>query len=78
MDGGEPNAGRPNPKAPAELSRFAFLIGRWTCDARVRLVDGEWQHLNISEKHFTWRGEQSDDRKAWSEFMVVEAHRTNE
>jgi hypothetical protein len=32
-------------------------------------------YTNISRTHFTWRGEKSDDGKAWSEFMVVEAHR---
>jgi hypothetical protein len=152
-----------------ELSRFAFLIGTWRCEARVRGAGGEWQafqgtwlgrfildghaiadeyrmtdssnglmvlgmnlraydaagrtwnmkwlnalagtwvdlgpeelggvsfdghsivyafrepvathaytrasYTNISERHFTWRGEQSEDGKAWSEFMVVEAHR---
>jgi hypothetical protein len=29
-------------------------------------------YTNISKKHFTWRGEKSDDGKTWSEFMVVE------
>jgi hypothetical protein len=32
-------------------------------------------YTNISQTHFTWRGEKSDDGKAWSEFMVVEAYR---
>jgi hypothetical protein len=160
--------GKPNPKAPAALSRFAFLIGRWRCEARV-LADGEWQTLqgtwlgrfildgyaiadeyrmtgssgdllvlgmnfrtydaakqtwnikwlnalagtwvdlgpeelggvscdgpsisyafkepmaahaftratytNISDEHFTWRGEKSEDTTTWSEFMVVEVYR---
>jgi hypothetical protein len=35
--------GRPNPKAPAALERFAFLIGRWRCVAKVRMESGEWQ-----------------------------------
>lgn len=35
--------GKPNPKAPAALSRFAFLIGRWRCEAKVRMPDGAWQ-----------------------------------
>ena len=34
-------------------------------------------YTNISKTHFTWRGEKSDDGKAWSEFMVVEAYRSN-
>jgi hypothetical protein len=161
--------GKPNPSAPAALSRFAFLVGRWRCEAKVRLADGEWQtwhatwlgrfildgyaiadeyrmagssgelivlgmnlraydaakqiwnikwlnalagtwldlgpeelggvrfdgqsiiyafqepvaahaytratYTNISKTHFTWRGEKSDDGKAWSEFMIVEAYR---
>lgn len=33
-------------------------------------------YTNISEKHFTWGGEKSDDGNMWSEFMVVEAYRT--
>jgi hypothetical protein len=33
--------GQPNPNAPAELSRFAFLIGSWRCDAKVRLDNWE-------------------------------------
>jgi len=27
---------QPNPNAPAELSRFAFLIGQWRFDARFK------------------------------------------
>ena len=167
MDQVEQDLGTANPNAPAALSRFAFLIGRWRCEARVKLADGEWQtfqgtwlgrfildgyaiadeyrmtgssgelivlgmnfrtydatrqtwnmkwlnalagtwvdlvpaelggvtfdgqsvtyafrepvaahsytratYTNISEQHFTWRGEKSDDGKTWSEFMVVEA-----
>lgn len=162
--------GKPNPKAPAALARFAFLIGRWRCEANVLSENGEWQtfqgawlgrfildgyaiadeyrmtgpsgelivlgmnfrtydaakqiwnikwlnalagtwtdlgseefggvsfngqsiiyafrepmaehaytratYTNISKTHFTWRGERSDDGKAWSEFMVVEVHRS--
>ncbi len=163
---------KPNPNAPAALSRFAFLIGNWRCEARVRLANGEWQTLqatwlgrfildgyaiadeyrmtgpsgelivlgmnlrtydaskqswnmkwlnalagtwvdfgldelggvrmdgqsiiyafrepvaahtytratytSISDNYFTWRGEKSDDGKAWTEFMVVEAYRDKE
>lgn len=43
--------GAPNPSAPAELSQFAFLIGRWRCDVRVRGGDGAWQHYEA-----TWTG----------------------
>ncbi len=35
-------------------------------------------YTNISNTHFTWRGEKSGDAKAWSEFMVVKAYRANE
>jgi hypothetical protein len=170
MDQIDQEFGNPNPNAPAALSRFAFLIGRWRCEARVRSAEGEWQtfearwlgrfildgyaiadeyrmtgssgelivlgmnlrtydatkqiwnikwlnalagtwvdlgpeelggvtfdgpsiiyafkepvaahaytratYTNISQTHFTWRGEKSDDGKAWSEFMVVEGYRS--
>ena len=42
---------KPNPNAPAELSRFAFIIGRWKFDAKFKLPDGEWQTF-----HGTWLG----------------------
>ena len=171
MDQVGPEFGGPDANAPAALSQFAFLIGSWRCDAKVKLDDGEWQifeatwlgrfildghaiadeyrmtgptgelivfgmnlrsydaakrtwnvkwlnalagtwtdlvteehggarfddqtiiytfrepvathtytraiYTNISQSHFTWRGEKSDDRRAWSEFMVVEAYRSN-
>jgi hypothetical protein len=32
-------------------------------------------YTNVSETHFTWRGEQSDDAKSWTDFMVVELDR---
>lgn len=163
--------GNPNPKAPPELSQFAFIIGKWRCDARLKGEDGTWQPYqatwvgryildgyviadeyrmtdqagelivlgmnlrsysvekktwimrwldatrsfwvelgpeklggvrvtpktitfnlidafapdalsrvtfsNISGSHFTWSGERSLDLgKTWTEFMVIEAHRT--
>ncbi len=165
----EAEYGKPNPNAPPELSRFAFLIGKWRCDAKLKREDGTWQSLNatwegrfildgyaigdeyrmttsagellvlginlrsydakkkswnmkwlnalagtwvdlgpeelggvqddkkaityvmkepvaphkftratytnISENHFTWRGERSDDGKEWEEFLVIEAYR---
>lgn len=164
--------GKPNPNAPRELSRFAFLIGRWRCQAKIKSANGEWQtyqatwvgryilegyaiaddyrmtspsgellvlgtnfrvydtskqawnikwlqaldgtwwdlgpeelggvrfdgpsvtycfreptgarayqrvtYTNISKTYFTWRGERSDDGKAWNEFMVIEANRSKE
>jgi Protein of unknown function (DUF1579) len=172
MDRVDVEFGKPNPNAPVALSRFAFLIGRWRCEAKVRLANGEWQrfeatwlgrfildgyaiadeyrmsgsdgelivlgmmfraydparqiwnikwlnalagtwtdlgpaelggvrfdgrsityafkepvaahaytrvtYTNISQTHFTWRGEKSEDGKAWSEFMVVEAYRSKQ
>lgn len=33
----------PNPKAPPELAQFAFVIGEWRCDARVKEEGGTWQ-----------------------------------
>jgi hypothetical protein len=35
--------GRLNAKAPAELSRFTFLIGKWQCEANLMLANGTWQ-----------------------------------
>lgn len=29
--------------ARSELERFAFLVGRYNCEARLRLPTGEWQ-----------------------------------
>jgi hypothetical protein len=172
MDQVDQQSREANPDAPPALSRFAFLVGRWRCEARVRLATGEWQTLqatwlgrfildghaiadeyrmtgssgelivlgmnlrtydaarqtwnmkwldalagtwvdlgleelggvacdgqsityafkepvaahaytratytDISERHFTWRGEKSDDGKTWSEFMVVEVYRSEE
>lgn len=172
MDQSDHQFGKPHPNAPAALSRFAFLIGRWRCEAKVRLANGEWQtfqarwvgrfildgyaiadeyrmtgpsgklivfglnlrtydaarqqwnikwldalsggwmdlvseemggisfngpsivyafkepmaghvftratYTSISNTRFTWRGEQSDDGKTWSEFMVIEACRSQE
>ena len=166
----EQEYGKLNPNAPPELSRFAFLIGKFRCEAALKRGDGTWESLkatwegrlildgyaigdeyrmttpagellvlglnlrsydakkktwnmkwlnalggtwvdlgaeelgggvkidekgitysmkepvashvftratytNISENHFTWRGEKSDDGKAWEEFMVIEAYR---
>jgi hypothetical protein len=40
-----------NPNAPPELSRFAFLIGNFNCNADLQMPDGTRQTL-----HATWRG----------------------
>src|SRR5262245_57040611 len=47
----KPEFGEPNPNAPAELSRFAFLLGRWRCQAKVLLGNGTWQKFDA-----TWIG----------------------
>jgi hypothetical protein len=171
MDREKQQYGRQNPSAPQELSRFAFLIGTWRCEAKLKRDDGSWENLqatwvgryvldgfvimeeyrmtrptgellvlgvnlrsydvkkktwamkwlnalagtwidlgpeelggvkvdetsitysykepvgahaftrstyfDISDNHFTWRGERSDDGKAWEEFLVIQAHRGN-
>ncbi len=40
--------GKPNPNAPPELARFAFLIGRWGCEGRAQTPDGEWHNYKAS------------------------------
>lgn len=47
----EQGVGKPNLNAPAELSRFAFLIGQWRFEARFKSSNGEWQTF-----HGTWLG----------------------
>lgn len=42
--------GERHPHAPAELSRFAFLIGRFRCETRMK-VGNEWQRFDA-----TWEG----------------------
>ncbi len=170
MDQDKQEYAKLNPGAPPELSRFAFLIGKWRCDAKLKREDGTWENLkatwegryildgfaiadeyrmttpagellvlginlraydskkkawnmkwlnalagtwvdlgpedlggvkadgkaitysmkepvaahlltratytNISADHFTWRGEKSNDGKAWEEFLVIEADRS--
>src|SRR5215471_11768174 len=51
MDPDERDFGALNSNAPVALSRFAFLIGRWRCDASLRSADGEWQSFRA-----TWLG----------------------
>ncbi len=40
-----------NPKAPPELSQFAFLIGEWRCEAKLKREDGTWERFTA-----TWEG----------------------
>ena len=51
MDQVDQEFGKPNPNASVALSRFAFLIGRWRCEAKVRSANGEWQTFEA-----TWLG----------------------
>jgi hypothetical protein len=43
MTGNEQEYGKPSPNAPPELSRFAFLIGKWEGEARLERDDGTWE-----------------------------------
>ncbi len=38
--------GSPNPGAPPQLARFAFLIGTFRGEARLRREDGTWERLD--------------------------------
>lgn len=170
MHRGEEEYGKPNPNAPPELSRFAFLIGKWQFEAKLKHKDGTeesfsgmwegryvlggyaiadeyrmttsagelvvlgmnlraydskkkawnmkwlnalagtWVDLGpeelggvavdeksisysmkepvaahaftratytiVSENHFTWRGERSNDQKTWEEFLVIDVYRS--
>jgi hypothetical protein len=51
MDQVDLEFGRPNPNAPEALCRFAFLIGRWRCEAKLRSANGELQTFQA-----TWLG----------------------
>jgi hypothetical protein len=51
MDQIEQNTSKPNPKAPAALSLFAFIIGHWRFDAKFNSPEGQWQTF-----HGTWIG----------------------
>ena len=47
----EKDYGKLNPKAPAELARWAFLIGARSGEAKLKQDDGTWQTLRT-----TWEG----------------------
>lgn len=47
----EQEYGKLNCNAPPELSRFAFLIGSWRCEAKLKTDDGAWENLKA-----TWEG----------------------
>jgi hypothetical protein len=169
MERDEQQFGKSSPNAPPELFQFAFLIGKWCCEAKLKREDGTWEDLkatwegryildgyaiadeyrmttpagellvlgmnlrtydsrkkawnmkwlnalagtwvdlgpealggvrtdetsisyrmkepvarhtftrttytNISENHFTWRGDRSNDGKLWEEFLIIEVYR---
>ena len=37
--------GKLSPHAPPELAAFAFLIGSWQCNARIKTATGDWQRF---------------------------------
>ena len=43
MERNKEEYGHPNPNAPRELSQFAFLIGKWRCEAKIKGENGSWQ-----------------------------------
>lgn len=51
MDEVQHEFGKISPNAPAALSRFAFLVGRWRCEARIKLPDGK-----LATMQATWLG----------------------
>jgi hypothetical protein len=54
--------GNPNPKAPAELARWAFLIGARSGEAKLKLDDGTWQTLRVTwEGHYILDGHAIED-----------------
>ena len=61
----EAEYGSPNYKAPPELSQFAFIIGAWRCDVRVKENDGTWQKYEA-----TWVG-----RYMLDGYVIADAYR---
>ncbi len=51
MKRSEQEYGKLNPSAPPELSRFAFLIGKWRCDVELKREDGTRESLRAA-----WEG----------------------
>ena len=41
----DPAFGKLSPHAPPELAAFAFLIGSWQCNARIKSTTGDWQRF---------------------------------
>jgi hypothetical protein len=51
MERDEQQYGKLNAKAPRELSQFAFLIGKWSGEAKLKREDGAWETLKAA-----WEG----------------------
>lgn len=51
MERDEQQYGKRNPKAPQELSQFAFLIGKWSGEAKLKRDNGTWEGLKVA-----WEG----------------------
>ena len=45
MERNEHEYGKPNSNAPTELSQFAFLVGKWRGEAKLKREDGTWENL---------------------------------
>jgi hypothetical protein len=45
MERNEHEYGKPNPNAPQELFQFAFLVGRWRGEVKLKREDGTWESL---------------------------------
>jgi hypothetical protein len=45
MERNEHEYGKPNPNAPQEMSQFAFLVGKWHGEAKLKREDGTWENL---------------------------------
>ena len=45
MERNEHEYGKPNPNAPQELSQFAFLVGKWRGEAKLKREDGTRENL---------------------------------
>jgi hypothetical protein len=65
----EHELGQPNPNPLAALSRFAFLIGRWRCDAKVKLAGGEWQNFQAA-----WLGRCILDDHSIADLQLLRPH----
>lgn len=51
MERDEEPYGKPNPNASPELSRFAFLVGKWRREVKLKRENGTWEDLKA-----TWEG----------------------